>query len=365
MLLAVDVCAQAPGTGAIVGTVRDPSGLAVGNAVVSAIDESTNLTRSAATNTAGVFKMPLLLPGSYSITVNAPGFAESALKSVGVVVGETSSVEFKLAIKSVNVSLAVTADAEIVQAQTSTLGRAVLQDSVNSLPLSSRNYTQILSLSPGVVVARVTMQAKAGAGASAQKDSPSLAGVVIWLTPMQPDSRPASTGHPGPFRLVQKDKMFTPHIQVVPTGSSVDFPNEDPFFHNVFSLFNGKRFDLGLYESGTSRAVHFDREGVSYIFCNIHPEMGAVVLALSTPYFAISSASGVVEIHDVPPGNYHLHVWSEAAKSSNPSDKERVVQVEAAPVHLGNIAMEGAADPMQSHKNKFGEDYRPSRNSPY
>jgi len=90
------------------------------------------------------------------------------------------------------------------------------------------------------------------------------------------------------YRLIQKDKMFTPHLLVVPIGSQVEFPNQDPFFHNVFSLFNGKRFDLGLYESGTSRSVRFDREGVSYIFCNIHPEMGAIVLALNTPYYGIS-----------------------------------------------------------------------------
>jgi hypothetical protein len=119
------------------------------------------------------------------------------------------------------------------------------------------------------VTAHVTVQANAGSGAAHHKDSPTSAGVVVWLVPMQPDSRPATNGHTGPFRLLQKDKMFTPHLLVVPTGSSVEFPNQDPFFHNVFSLFNGKRFDLGLYDSGTSRAVHFDREGVSYIFCNI------------------------------------------------------------------------------------------------
>src|SRR5246127_2367910 len=112
--------------------------------------------------------------------------------------------------------------------------------------------------------------------------------------------------------------MFTPHLLVVPMGSQVEFPNQDPFFHNVFSLFNGKRFDLGLYESGTSRAVRFDREGVSYIFCNIHPEMGAVVLALNTPYYAVSGAAGMVTIHNVPPGSYRLHLWSEAAQSANP-----------------------------------------------
>jgi hypothetical protein len=215
------------------------------------------------------------------------------------------------------------------------------------------------------VTAHVTMRGGADAGASQHKGGASPHGVVIWLTPMQPDLRPASSGHPGPFRLVQKDKMFTPHLLVVPTGSSVDFPNEDPFFHNVFSLFNGKRFDLGLYESGTSRAVRFDREGVSYIFCNIHPEMGAVVLALSTPYFAVSTASGGIDIRDVPPGSYRLHIWSEAAKSDQPSDAERVVQVGRTGVHLGEITMEGMADPMENHKNKFGDDYHPTHPKPY
>jgi hypothetical protein len=145
--------AQTPGTGAIVGTVRDPSGLVVVGAAVSAVNESTDLARTATTNSTGVFTMPLLSPGNYSITVSSSGFANSSLHSVRVVVGESSSVEFKMAVKSISESVAVTADAEIVQARSSTLGRAVLQEGVNTLPLASRNYTQILSLSPGVVVA--------------------------------------------------------------------------------------------------------------------------------------------------------------------------------------------------------------------
>jgi hypothetical protein len=213
------------------------------------------------------------------------------------------------------------------------------------------------------VTANVVVQDKSAAGK--HKSNPSSADVVVWLIPLKSDGRPAATGHPGPFRLVQKDKMFIPHLSVVPTGSSVDFPNQDPFFHNVFSLFNGKRFDLGLYESGTSRAVHFDREGVSYIFCNIHPEMGAVVLALSTPYYGVSTATGAVAIHDVPPGSYRLHVWSEAAQFANPVDAERIVQVGAAPVHLDQIFLQAAVDPMEHHKNKFGDDYHPSHDKPY
>lgn len=213
------------------------------------------------------------------------------------------------------------------------------------------------------VTAHVTVRDKAAA--ARHKSTPNSTGVVVWLTPLQPDPHPASTGHPGPFRLVQKDKMFTPHLLVVPTGSSVDFPNQDPFYHNVFSLFNGKRFDLGLYESGTSRAVRFDREGVSYIFCNIHPEMGAVVLALSTPYFGVSTAAGVVAIHNVPPGNYRLHIWSEAAQIANPVDSERIVQVGAGTVHLGEIALQSVTDPMTRHQNKFGDDYPTTHETPY
>jgi plastocyanin len=213
------------------------------------------------------------------------------------------------------------------------------------------------------VTAHVVVLDKTAAGK--HKGNKSSADVVVWLTPLKPDGRSAAAGHPGPFRLVQKDKMFTPHLMVVPTGSSVEFPNQDPFFHNVFSLFNGKRFDLGLYESGTSRAVRFDREGVSYIFCNIHPEMGAVVLALNTPYYSVSTAVGAVVIRGVPPGSYRLHVWSEAAQSANPVDGDRVVQVGTAPANLGEITLQAAADPMENHKNKFGDDYHFSNDSPY
>src|SRR5258708_1101818 len=107
---------------------------------------------------------------------------------------------------------------------------------------------------------------------------------VVWLKSVgKADS--AQTSSPSHFTLLQKKRTFAPHLLVIPVGSTVSFPNDDPFFHNVFSLFNGKRFDLGLYEAGSSKDVVFSREGVSYIFCNIHPEMSAVILSLSTPYF--------------------------------------------------------------------------------
>jgi hypothetical protein len=197
-------------------------------------------------------------------------------------------------------------------------------------------------------------------------DEPNVANVVVWLSPLKPVSAiPMVQARQPLYRLVQKDKMFTPHLLVVPTGSQVEFPNLDPFFHNVFSLFNGKRFDLGLYESGTSRSVRFDREGVSYIFCNIHPEMGAVVLALNTPYYGISGENGVVALHNVPAGSYRLNVWSENGQPADPEVSQRIVQVSTEPVHLGEITLQAATDSLAHHKNKFGEDYEPTREQKY
>jgi plastocyanin len=216
------------------------------------------------------------------------------------------------------------------------------------------------------VSAKILMRAASDSAGKKHKASSSAENVVIWLSPAKPGSlSPLMPVRQTPYRLVQKNKMFTPHLLVVPTGSSVQFPNEDPFFHNVFSLFNGKRFDLGLYESGTSRSVRFDREGVSYIFCNIHPEMGAVILALSTPLYGISGENGVVSVHNVPPGSYWLNIWSENAQAVNQTAEGRIIQVSTEPVRLGEITLQTATDALTNHKNKFGEDYPPVRDPSY
>src|SRR5215469_13550053 len=127
--------------------------------------------------------------------------------------------------------------------------------------------------------------------------------IVVWLTPAA-GSAPVRLAHDAPQHpsLIQKDKNFMPHLLVVRVGSVVDFPNHDPFFHNVFSLFEGKRFDLGLYEAGATNAVRFDRLGVSFLFCNIHPEMSAVVVAVDTQYYGITDRAGKVTIANVPDG---------------------------------------------------------------
>src|SRR5690349_9273816 len=145
--------------------------------------------------------------------------------------------------------------------------------------------------------------------------SEDASGVVVSLTPLS--SAQAASLRQAPIHptLTQKNKKFTPHLLVIPPGSVVDFPNRDPFFHNVFSLFEGKRFDLGLYESGTTRSVKFDRPGVSYIFCNIHPQMNAIVISLDTPYYSLADSNGSVRIPNVVSGEYILQIWAEGLNS--------------------------------------------------
>ncbi len=192
--------------------------------------------------------------------------------------------------------------------------------------------------------------------------SPAEPAVVVWLKPL--DS-PAGflPPEPGHFRMAQKNKMFEPHLLIIPLGSTVSFPNLDPFFHNVFSQFNGKRFDLGLYEAGSTRDVRFDHEGVSYLFCNIHPEMSAVIITMSTPWYVVSPGGPIV-LPNVPPGQYEVHVWAEGADAQQLRALTHRLRISSDANNLGTISIpiEG---PPPAHKNKFGEDYRPQSNSPY
>ena len=154
LLLVLTAClrGQAPGTGAIEGTVYDPVGRTVSNARITVENEAAHWSRSVVTNAEGAFTVPLLAPGSYSLVVRMEGFEEKEAHSVPVVVSETSTLEFHLAIAKAGVTVEVTAEPDMAQTQSSALGRAVDQEAIEALPLANRNYTQILSLSPGVVV---------------------------------------------------------------------------------------------------------------------------------------------------------------------------------------------------------------------
>ncbi|GAC1360650.1 MAG: hypothetical protein NVSMB3_08630 [Acidobacteriaceae bacterium] len=187
---------------------------------------------------------------------------------------------------------------------------------------------------------------------------------AVWLVPLH--GRPLA-GTPSPVRrytLLQKNKMFSPHLLVVPVGAVISFPNADPFFHNVFSLFDGKRFDLGLYEAGSTKEVTFSREGVSYIFCNIHPEMSAVVVSVATPFFSVDDARGMFRIRDVPPGSYAMHVWVEGGEQGALDRMTRTVEVGREGSYLGEVRVPMIARPT-THTNKYGESYEHGESSPY
>ncbi|UWZ82272.1 TonB-dependent receptor [Occallatibacter riparius] len=143
---------QAPGTGAIRGMIYDPAGRTVPNATVSVEQQATHALRSTISDAAGAFEAPLLAPGNYVVRVSADGFAQSRSQAIAVVVSETSSVEIRLALAAAKATVEVTANEQIATTESSALGRAVDEQAITALPLSNRNFTQILSLSPGVTV---------------------------------------------------------------------------------------------------------------------------------------------------------------------------------------------------------------------
>jgi len=187
------------------------------------------------------------------------------------------------------------------------------------------------------------------------------ADAVVWLTRVGTKE----TVSPGPtVRLLQKDKRFKPHMLVVTVGTAIEFPNQDPFFHDVFSIYLGKPFDLGLYESGAIRKVRFTQPGVSYIFCNIHPEMSAEVIALSTPYFAVTARNGSFRIPSVPPGRYRLEIWHELATQSELKSLSREVEIADGDNPLATMTLH-ASHAHDDHMNKYGEAYPLDKKSKY
>ena len=133
-----------------------------------------------------------------------------------------------------------------------------------------------------------------------------LKNVVIFFSDL-PATKPA----PMQASIAQKDEQFAPHLVAVTAGSSVAFPNEDPFFHNVFSLSRGAAFNLGRYPSGSSRSKTFNRAGIIKVFCEIHSHMSAVIRVFDHGWFTVPGEDGTYSIEGVPPGDHTLVAWHE------------------------------------------------------
>ena len=172
---------------------------------------------------------------------------------------------------------------------------------------------------PGVIRGRLDIRRVAKAperrpdaaetGAPGPRDLPDLRRGVVYL----------ETAPRGAFEeresarvtLDQRNEAFVPHLLAVMAGTTVDFPNNDKTYHNVFSLSKAKRFDLGRYAAGRSKSVRFDRPGVVRVFCDIHSHMNAFVLVFSHPFFDITEPDGRFQLDNVPPGAYTVVGWYE------------------------------------------------------
>ena len=134
--------------------------------------------------------------------------------------------------------------------------------------------------------------------------------VVIWL-----DAPSAPRAQERRFVVRQRNMAFVPRVLAAPVGSTVELPNNDRVFHNVFSFTNGKPFDLGLYPTGASKRITLDRPAVNRLYCNIHPHMAAYIVAVDSPYYATSDGAGGFAIRDVPAGRYTYHAWRSGAEA--------------------------------------------------
>jgi plastocyanin len=150
-----------------------------------------------------------------------------------------------------------------------------------------------------------------------------LGRVVVYL-------EGAHLAPPAPIRaeLSQSNRQFTPGMAVVTAGSSVSFPNDDPVFHNVFSLSKPKEFDLGRYPAGETRSVKFDKPGIVKVYCHLHPNMAATIVVVPSDWYATPDREGDFRIEGVPAGEYTVVAWHNSVGFS----KKRVQVTETGSV---------------------------------
>src|SRR5215813_11255348 len=182
-------------------------------------------------------------------------------------------------------------------------------------------------------------------------------GVVIRLDPVD---RPAPASPPRHIDMLQRNKQFVPHVVALSVGSTVDFPNVDPIFHNAFSNFSGQPFDIGLYAPRTSRSVTFRTPGIVRVFCNIHSTMSAVIAVVNSPWFAVSQAGGKYVISNVPAGDYVLRLFHERALPDNLRFLEHRISVTEGVNVLPLISISETGFLPAPHMNKYGKEYPPA-----
>jgi len=179
------------------------------------------------------------------------------------------------------------------------------------------------------------------------RGSATPAQAVVYAEPV--DRR--APGAPGKATIQHRNKTFIPHVVAIPPGSTIAFPNDDPIFHNAFSLSPPEPFDMGLYRAGATRHRQFDRPGVYHVFCNIHPQMSAFLVVAPTPYVAVADQDGAFRL-EVPPGTYRVTALSERAAAVAVE-----VSVPSGSATVDGLLLDESAFVSTRHLNKFGKPY--------
>ncbi len=188
---------------------------------------------------------------------------------------------------------------------------------------------------------------------------PVVSETVVWLEPV--GSTKVVRRPPATFTMTTRGKTLIPHVLLVPTGSTVGFPNEDPISHNLFSLSSGNDFDLGLYRTGAGKSHTFTAPGIVNVYCNVHPNMSAVVHVMATPYYGFVQRDSSFLLNDVQPGRYDAVVWNEIGGTARLGP----VEVPAGGVSDLSISLDSRGERATGHMNKFGKPYAPPTSSDY
>src|SRR5216117_169508 len=178
------------------------------------------------------------------------------------------------------------------------------------------------------------------------KPSPDLGDAVLYL-----EGTAAAPVEPVTVEIAITDKTYAPHVVVVPVGSTVRFPNHDPFHHNVFSVSEPNQFDLGLYGRGDAKSHTFTNPGLVRVYCNVHPRMVAYIQVMGNRYYAQPGADGSFTMANVPPGQYRLHVWHERVPA------EVVTDITAGSGDALQITLDARGYRWEPHRNKYGKNY--------
>ena len=178
-------------------------------------------------------------------------------------------------------------------------------------------------------------------------DGKAAAGAIGFVT-LEPVGKKSKAREPKTRIMEQRNREFAPHVLAVPVGSTVQFPNYDTIYHNVFSRSDASNFDLGLYKGGEAREVKFEKEGVVRVGCNLHANMSAYVVVVAAPHYAITDDSGHFQFKNLEPGKYTLKAWSE--KSKAPITQQVTVKAGDNKVEVG-VAGDAPSGPQP---DKFG-----------